>query len=145
MKYYKNKGFTLIELMITVAIVGILSSIAVSAYRDYIIRAQMSEGLLLAENAKNNIITYYEVEGELPIDNEDAAFESITGKYINNVEISDGVISATFSKDSPYKSHNELDGAVLQLIPDVDEVTHSLTWHCDLIGSKTRYLPASCK
>lgn len=89
MKNFKltQNGFTLIELMITVAIVGVLSAIALPAYQDYTIRAQVSEGIYLTNGAKIFVVNYFTERGRFPENNQEAGFPGATGKYVSNVEI----------------------------------------------------------
>ena len=95
----KQQGFTLIELMIVVAIIGILAAIAIPAYQDYTIRAQVSEGLNLAAGAKAAVTEYYQDQGVFPGDNVTAGIEdaaNIEGKYVSQVEVgANGVITVT--------------------------------------------------
>ncbi|ENW6507911.1 pilin, partial [Neisseria gonorrhoeae] len=86
-----QKGFTLIELMIVIAIVGILAAVALPAYQDYTARAQVSEAILLAEGQKSAVTEYYLNHGEWPKDNTSAGVASpasnIKGKYVQKVEV----------------------------------------------------------
>ena len=96
-----QKGFTLIELMIVVAIIGILAAIAIPAYQDYTIRSQVSEGLTLAAEAKTAISEFNSDRGRLPENNESAGVSdaaSITGSYVTGVEIGpiSGLITITY-------------------------------------------------
>ncbi|EMT3511177.1 pilin [Neisseria gonorrhoeae] len=92
-----QKGFTLIELMIVIAIVGILAAVALPAYQDYTARAQVSEAILLAEGQKSAVTEYYLNHGKWPEDNTSAGVASaseIKGKYVQKVEVNNGVVTA---------------------------------------------------
>ncbi|EOD9256117.1 pilin, partial [Neisseria gonorrhoeae] len=93
-----QKGFTLIELMIVIAIVGILAAVALPAYQDYTARAQVSEAILLAEGQKSAVTEYYLNHGKWPEDNTSAGVASpadkIKGKYVQKVEVAKGVVTA---------------------------------------------------
>ncbi|EPI7923374.1 pilin, partial [Neisseria gonorrhoeae] len=93
-----QKGFTLIELMIVIAIVGILAAVALPAYQDYTARAQVSEAILLAEGQKSAVTEYYLNNGEWPANNTSAGVAStptdIKGKYVQKVEVNNGVVTA---------------------------------------------------
>src|SRR5918994_3257890 len=93
-----QKGFTLIELMIVVAIIGILAAIAIPAYQDYTIRSQVTEGLNLAAPAKASVAEVYANRGDWPADNTEAGIgssASIVGKYVTSVSIGSGGITVT--------------------------------------------------
>ncbi|MBH5614618.1 pilin, partial [Neisseria meningitidis] len=93
-----QKGFTLIELMIVIAIVGILAAVALPAYQDYTARAQVSEAILLAEGQKSAVTEYYLNHGIWPGDNSSAGVATsskIKGKYVKEVEVKNGVVTAT--------------------------------------------------
>ncbi|HGJ9860882.1 TPA: pilin, partial [Neisseria gonorrhoeae] len=101
-----QKGFTLIELMIVIAIVGILAAVALPAYQDYTARAQVSEAILLAEGQKSAVTEYYPNHGEWPKDNDSAGVASaskIIGKYVKQVEVKNGVVTATMKSDGVNK------------------------------------------
>ena len=96
----KQQGFTLIELMIVVAIIGILAAIAIPAYQDYTIRAQVSEGINLASGAKAAIAEYFMDKGALPLNNAEAGLEAaanITGNYASSVTVAAGVVTVVYS------------------------------------------------
>ena len=85
-----QQGFTLIELMIVVAIIGILSAIAIPAYQEYTVRAQVSEGALLADGVKTALAEYYHSSGRPPSTNASAGLPSsgsISGKYVDSVSV----------------------------------------------------------
>ncbi|HGP7461030.1 TPA: pilin, partial [Neisseria gonorrhoeae] len=102
-----QKGFTLIELMIVIAIVGILAAVALPAYQDYTARAQVSEAILLAEGQKSAVTEYYLNNGEWPEDNTSAGVASpasnIKGKYVQKVEVNNGVVTATMASSNVNK------------------------------------------
>jgi type IV pilus assembly protein PilA len=141
----KQSGFTLIELMIVVAIIGILAAIAIPAYQDYTIRAQVSEGLSLADGAKTAVAEYYTNKGALPGSNNDAglaAAASITGKYVTQVEVTNAnVIEATYGNDANAK----INGDILQLSPIVQANAGSVKWTCKSATLEDKYLPSSCR
>ena len=97
----KQQGFTLIELMIVVAIIGILAAIALPAYQDYTTRARVSEGITLASGAKTAVTEYYSAENEMPSNNESAGLAlktEISGDSVTSVEvIASGAIEVIFS------------------------------------------------
>ncbi|HFB6938349.1 TPA: pilin, partial [Neisseria gonorrhoeae] len=101
-----QKGFTLIELMIVIAIVGILAAVALPAYQDYTARAQVSEAILLAEGQKSAVTEYYLNHGTWPKDNDSAGVASaskIIGKYVQKVEVNNGVVTATMASSNVNK------------------------------------------
>ncbi|HGH6535105.1 TPA: pilin, partial [Neisseria meningitidis] len=98
-----QKGFTLIELMIVIAIVGILAAVALPAYQDYTARAQVSEAILLAEGQKSAVTEYYLNHGIWPSNNSSAGVASasdIKGKYVKSVEVKNGVVTATMASSN---------------------------------------------
>ncbi|ENV8586259.1 pilin, partial [Neisseria gonorrhoeae] len=101
-----QKGFTLIELMIVIAIVGILAAVALPAYQDYTARAQVSEAILLAEGQKSAVTEYYLNHGTWPEDNTSAGVASaskIIGKYVQKVEVAKGVVTAQMASSGVNK------------------------------------------
>ncbi|EMT2858893.1 pilin, partial [Neisseria gonorrhoeae] len=110
-----QKGFTLIELMIVIAIVGILAAVALPAYQDYTARAQVSEAILLAEGQKSAVTEYYLNNGKWPANNGNAGVASpadIKGKYVESVTVANGVVTAQMKSDGVNK---EIQGKRLSL------------------------------
>ncbi|MBH2111548.1 pilin [Neisseria meningitidis] len=123
-----QKGFTLIELMIVIAIVGILAAVALPAYQDYTARAQVSEAILLAEGQKSAVTEYYLNHGIWPGDNNSAGVASSTdikGKYVKEVKVANGVITATMLSTGVNK---EIQGKKLSLW--AKRQAGSVKWFC---------------
>ncbi|ENW3197663.1 pilin, partial [Neisseria gonorrhoeae] len=156
-----QKGFTLIELMIVIAIVGILAAVALPAYQDYTARAQVSEAILLAEGQKSAVTEYYLNNGEWPEDNSAAGVASsatdIKGKYVESVTVEKGVVTAKMASSNVNK---EIQGKRLSLWAKREN--GSVKWFCgqpvtrgagnaDTVtddandGIDTKHLPSTCR
>ena len=144
----KQQGFTLIELMIVVAIIGILAAIAIPAYQDYTIRAQVSEGLSLSAGAKAAVAEYYQDQGDYPQGNtgsKGAGIEkasNIVGQYVTKVEVGagDGIITVTYGG----KANQNIQGKSLKL--EAFDNKGSVSWTCaDNVGLVDKWLPAACR
>ncbi|HEZ4007090.1 TPA: pilin [Neisseria meningitidis] len=123
-----QKGFTLIELMIVIAIVGILAAVALPAYQDYTARAQVSEAILLAEGQKSAVTEYYLNHGIWPGNNTSAGVATsseIKGKYVKSVEVKNGVITAEMKSSGVNK---EIQGKKLSLWAKRQD--GSVKWFC---------------
>lgn len=124
-----QKGFTLIELMIVVAIIGILAAIAIPAYQDYTIRAQVTEGLNLAAPAKASVADVYANNGSFPATNAAAGLGSsgsITGKYVQSVGLgANGVITIKYGK----QANTKITGKTLTLTPKSNN-NGDVIWVC---------------
>ncbi|EMU0078390.1 pilin, partial [Neisseria gonorrhoeae] len=123
-----QKGFTLIELMIVIAIVGILAAVALPAYQDYTARAQVSEAILLAEGQKSAVTEYYLNHGKWPENNTSAGVassSSIKGKYVKSVTVAKGVVTAQMASTGVNK---EIQGKKLSLW--AKRQAGSVKWFC---------------
>jgi type IV pilus assembly protein PilA len=140
-----QKGFTLIELMIVVAIIGILAAIAIPAYQDYTIRAQVSEGLSLASGVRTAVSETFQTSGLWPTSNPEAGVEdaaNISGAYVTGVAVTaagdNGVITATFGG----RANALITGDALVLTGTNND--GSIEWACS--GTvEQKYLPSSCR
>ncbi len=144
-----QKGFTLIELMIVVAIIAILAAIAIPAYQDYVIRSQVSEGMSLLDGSKTAVAEFYSNRGHFPTNNSSAGLAkdtSISGNYVSKVTVASGLITATFSKTSPQKANDVIDTLALVLSPAT--TAGGTQWSCTSTAGTTipdKYLPSQCR
>jgi len=158
-----NRGFTLIELMIVVAIIGILASLAVASYQTYSIRAQVAEGLNLASGTKVPIADAYTNDGVAPTDRVAAGMTPNAadhgGKYVSGIEVVDGRVDITFSG---VDAHADIFGRTLSMTPYITS-GNTFIWRCGAAGVPaggallsggaahqaptvdTRYLPSVCR
>lgn len=150
MKTSRNKGFTLIELMIVIAILGILIAIALPAYQDYTIRAKVSEGLNLASAAKLAVSETRFSRGSFPTDNPTAGYDGATTDIVRSIIIgNNGEIAIT------YEQPNEITGRILMLTPTLSSGNQVAEWACNAALStkfggtagtlEAKYAPANCR
>jgi type IV pilus assembly protein PilA len=139
----KQQGFTLIELMIVVAIIGILAAIAIPAYQDYTIRAQVSEGINLSAGAKAAISEYFMDKGALPLNNAEAGLDTptaIIGNYVTQVASASGTIQVTYGNDA----NAAIGGQTLSLVPDTTS-GGSVQWTCSRGTLAAKHVPSACR
>jgi type IV pilus assembly protein PilA len=159
---YRSRGFTLIELMIVITIIGILASLAVSAYQTFTVRAQVSEGLNFAAGTKAPIVDAYTNGGIAPANRAAAGMTPMAtdsrGSYVTSVEIVNGRVDITFG--GPL-AHQDIIGTALSLTP-YETAGNTVVWRCGnavppagvlLNGGSghvaptvdPRYLPSTCR
>jgi type IV pilus assembly protein PilA len=143
-----QQGFTLIELMIVVAIIGILAAVAIPAYQDYTIRAQVSEGMALTSGVKTSVSEFVQTNGTFPTDNAGAGIsDTIEGNYVSDVTNASGVVTVTYSNTGDQTANKQINGSTMVL----SAVTSagSVQWTCKAGTSagaiEPKYLPSSCR
>ena len=142
----QQKGFTLIELMIVIAIIGILAAIAIPAYQDYTVRSKVSEGMNLAGAAKLAVSEVYDSLGTMPITMSMYGLpvnaRSIQGTYVSSVGVASGVITITYNArvgGNPSQANN-----TITMIPGTAN-PGSVTWDCTGGNILDKYRPANCR
>jgi type IV pilus assembly protein PilA len=168
-----QKGFTLIELMIVVAIIGILAAIAIPAYQDYTIRSQVTEGLNLAASVKAGVAEFYAQNGTWPVTLTNLGMDPAnppSGKYVDQVLVNTGTINIRYQDTPPFQANKNIDLLVLSLRPTISGTAAStsngdVVWTCGkhavvgvdpagaaagadattFVGTLAKYVPANCR
>jgi len=136
-----ESGFTLVELMIVVAIVGTLAALAIPAYQDYTIRAQVAEGLSLAAGARTAVEDYHAQNGAWPASNAEAALadqNDIKGKYTSHVNVLANVIEIEYAGESHQAIQNK------NVLLTATNNNGSISWVCSSPNIDRNRLPRSC-
>lgn len=141
-KQQVQKGFTLIELIISIAIIIILTSVGISVYQDYTIRDQVSEGFVLAGGVQTALTKNFAETGTLAANNAALGLSKTgaSGKYVKSVINADGVVTVTYGNNSNTKI---TDGKLILTGTDKDG---AIQWKCEYDGEKVvkKYVPSSC-
>ena len=141
MKRNIQKGFTLIELMIVIAIIGILAAIAIPQYQDYTIRAKVTEAIVAASPCKLAVSEYYSSFNTLPGTLAAAGCATVASKYVTSVDVgASGAITVTTSADP---SLSAAASKTVKLTPTA--ATNSVNWACTAGSIDSKYLPSSCR
>ena len=139
----KQRGFTLIELMIVVSIIGILAGIAVPTYQRYVIRSQVAEGLNLSGGAQTAVSEFYMENGEWPANNSEAGLPisfKIRGDYTEQVVVKNNVIAILYG----FAAHDDISGDTVSLTASNNE--GSISWSCTSDGTiEAPLLPDACR
>ena len=134
-----QKGFTLIELMIVVAIIGILAAVALPAYQDYTIRAKVSELLLAASSQRTSLSEKYQTDPSNTTGFGSGATIAVVGKVVTGLVDMAGTIVVTGGATSSSTGAS----VTVTMTASPNSVTGTMTWSC--VGSPSKYLPATCR
>lgn len=133
----------IVAVFVIIAFFGILAAIAIPAYQDYTVRAQVSEGLQLAAGPRAAVEEHYGANGVYAADNTEAGLdppEAISGLYVDNVVVYDGAIIVTYGNSA----HSQIHGATLELLP-VGYPDGRIEWECSSPDIKSQHLPGFCR
>jgi type IV pilus assembly protein PilA len=142
----RQQGFTLIELMIVIAIIGILAAIALPAYQDYTVRAKMSEPLAMMAEAKTSVAEFFVANGVLPTDNQTAGIVQtrVESQIVDTLVYTPGIITATIAANAPGMAAAA--GQTFELSATTNS-NGTITWKCRIGGGSmpAKYLPSNCR
>ena len=139
-----QKGFTLIELMIVVAIIGILAAVAIPAYQDYIARSQVSEAISLTAGGKTPLAEYYADKGVWPTTASDV-MGTTSGKYVSGISITTGAgISGALALTATMQTSN-VNSAIAGSTLILETTDGGKAWSCTGGTITAKYKPASCR
>ncbi len=139
-----QKGFTLIELMIVVAIIGILAAIAIPAYQDYTARAQMSEAVELLAGGKTPLAEWYADKGTWPAAAA-SVMNTLSGKYVSAVAITTGASATGQLTLTATMKHTGVNSNIVGKTVLLETTDGGRTWTCRRGDVDDKYLPASCR
>lgn len=147
MKRTMQQGFTLIELMIVVAIIGILAAVALPAYQDYTTRAKVSEVVLAASSARTSMAEAYAANNEFPTTMSDAGISTQSSKYVSSIAFGQSASSSKAVIEVTARGDKNINGKTLHLVGE-ESANGVVTWKCGAPtngGIDKKYLPASCR
>ena len=139
-----QQGFTLIELMIVVAIIGILAAIAIPAYQDYITRSKVTELVTAGSACKNSVAEYYQSLNTLPASNGEAGCTDVDTQYISSLTVTSGEITVAGKTGGTALPATASGEYVLTPTPNAN-TDGVLDWSCSASTILSKYLPANCR
>ncbi len=142
-----QQGFTLIELMIVIAIIGILAAVALPAYQDYTVRAKVSEAIIAASSARTSVAETYANSGKMLVSADSMGVQSQSSKYVSSVgwlgdDANSGTVTVTLTNDPGL---SDATGTTVLLEASGTSGTGAVAFTCKKGTINAKYLPGSCK